>query len=83
MDQDIINYVIGAIFSVAGWVLKTVWDALKELQKTDSELAERVNNIKLLVAGEYVKRDDFERLCGAIFAKLDKISDKIDGKADK
>jgi len=83
MDQTLINYIIGAIFSVAGWMLKTLWDSLKELQDADKLIADKVNAIELLVAGQYVKRDDFERFCNAVFAKLDKISDKLDGKADK
>lgn len=83
MDQTIINYIIGAIFTVSGWTLKTIWGSLKDLQNTDRDLAEKVNSIELLVAGQYVKRDDFERFCSAIFIKLDKISDKLDGKADK
>ena len=44
---------------------------------------EKVNQIEVLVAGQYVKRDDFDKLANAIFAKLDKISDKIDSKADR
>lgn len=83
MDQTVLNYIIGAVFSVTGWVLKTLWDALKDLQKADTQLAEKVNSIELLVAGQYVKRDDFEKFCNAVFLKLDKISDKIDRKVDK
>ena len=46
-------------------------------------LAEKVNGIEILVAGNYVKKDDFDRFTDAIFSKLDKISDKLDNKADK
>ena len=35
------------------------------------------------MAGNYVKRDELEKTLSAIFAKLEKISDKLDGKADK
>lgn len=83
MDQTVVNCVIGVFFSVAGWILKTVWNSLKELQETDRQLAEKVSSIELLVAGQYVKRDDFEKFCVAVFAKLDKISDKLDRKVDK
>jgi hypothetical protein len=42
-----------------------------------------VQSIEVLVAGSYVKRDDMDKLTAALFAKLDKIELKIDGKADK
>lgn len=58
-------------------------NAQKELDRQHSSLAEELSEIRLLVAGSYVKRDDLERLVTAIFAKLDKIENKLDGKADK
>lgn len=87
MDQTFINIAIGAILAVAGWFLNTIYNSIKDLQAADKDLTEKVADIKTLVAGEYVKQDYFERrfeqLSSAIFAKLDKIADKIDGKADK
>jgi len=63
--------------------VRTVWQAVKDLQKTDKELADKVNSIEVLVAGQYVRQDDFRRMSEAIFKKLDRIEDKLDGKADK
>ena len=56
---------------------------IQSLQKSDSELATKVQGIELLVAGSYVKRDDLDKLTTALFAKLDKIDAKLDAKADK
>lgn len=92
--QDIINLIIGLGCAGFGWLLKTVWAAVVELQLSDKNLADKVASIELVVAGEYVRkeefRDDFKTLSRAIFAKLDKIEDKqdalqcrIDNKADK
>ena len=87
MDQSLINIIFGAILAVAGWFLNTIYTSLKDLQSADRSLTDKVASIEVLVAGEYAKRDyvesHFERLSNAIFARLDKISDKIDGKADK
>ena len=83
MNQDFLNWSFGILNLILGGFIKAMWDSYKELKKTDSELAEKVNQIEVLVAGTYVKRDDFERVAHAIFAKLDKISDKLDNKADK
>jgi len=83
MNQDFLNWSFGILNLILGGFIKAMWDSYKELKKTDSELADKVNQIEVLVAGTYVKRDDFDRLAHAIFAKLDKISDKLDNKADK
>lgn len=83
MDQTLFNIAGAVAGSLGGWWLKVLWDAVKDLQSADKELAEKVSSIEILVAGQYVKRDDFDRVANAIFAKLDKIMDKLDTKADK
>ena len=60
-----------------------MWDSLKSLQQQDRELAEKVGKIEVLVAGEYVKKEDFDRVIERLFDKLDHIELKIDSKADK
>ena len=66
-----------------GWVLNSIAANVKSLQKADNELATKVQAIELLVAGQYVRRDDFDKISAEMFRKLDKIYDKLDGKADK
>lgn len=83
MDQTFFNIAVTVSGFLGGWWLKVLWDAVKDLQSADKELAEKVSSIEILVAGQYVKRDDFDRVANAIFAKLDKIMDKLDTKADK
>ena len=83
MEQNLINMLAAAVSVLFGWILKTVWDAVKDLQKADDELIDKVNRIEVLVAGEYVKRDEFRADIDRIFDKLDTIEKKLDGKADK
>ena len=83
MNQDFLNWAFGIFNLILGGFMKAIWDSYKDLKRTDNALAEKVNAIEVLVAGTYVKRDDFDRIANAIFAKLDKISDKLDNKADK
>lgn len=83
MNQDLLNWAFGLVNLVIGGFMKAMWDSYKELKRTDTQLAEKVNQIEVLVAGQYVKRDDFDRVANAIFIKLDKISDKLDLKADR
>lgn len=84
MDVQVaFNIALSLIAFLGGWVLNSLRDSIKSLQKSDSDLADKVQKIEVLVAGQYVKRDDMDRLTTALFAKLDKIEAKLDGKADK
>lgn len=83
MNQDLFNIVIGVAGALGGWWMKAMWDAVKELKVADERLAGQVSDLKVLVAGDYVRREMFDRLSDAIFAKLDRIESKLDGKADK
>ncbi len=78
-----INATLGVIAFLGGAVMKSVWDALKKQQGETSALVAKVQNIEVLVAGSYVKTDKFEQVVTAMFAKLDKIYEKLDTKADK
>ena len=69
--------------ALMGWILKTITDRMDGLQSADTALTDKVQKIEVLVAGQYVKRDDLDKLTAALFAKLDKIDAKLDAKADK
>ena len=81
--QTIINAAIALVGFLGGWILKVVWEGVKELQSADKILAEKVNTIEILIAGTYMSKLDFDKIAAAIFAKLDKIEDKLDRKVDK
>jgi hypothetical protein len=83
MDQSLINWIIASAGALIGFVLKSIWDAVKDLQTSDKELADKVSRIEILVAGEYVKKDEFDKIIYRLFQKLDSIEEKVDGKADK
>lgn len=94
MDQTLINYLMAGFGAAIGFILRVLWEGLRELQKADLVLTAKLNQIQLVVAGEYVKKEDlersaatqreyFERSVNAIFTKLDKIEDKLDGKVDR
>ena len=68
---------------LGGWILNTVWSAVKELQKADKELAEKVGEIEVLVAGRYMTRVEFNETLNQVFAKLDTIRDMLANKADR
>lgn len=77
------NVLITLVAFLGGWVLNRITSSIEGLQKADKDLTVKVQSIEVLVAGHYVKRDDFDKISAEMFRKLDKIYDKLDGKADK
>ncbi len=84
MDQQQLFNVLFALVGVfGGWWMKAMWEAINDLKRTDMELSKQVGDLKVLVAGGYVRTEQFDSMSKAIFNKLDRIEDKLDGKADK
>lgn len=81
--QTSFNIAVALAAFLGGWVLNSLRESIQSLNKSDKELADKVQHIEVLVAGQYVKREDLDRLTSALFVKLDKIEAKLDGKADK
>jgi hypothetical protein len=83
ITQSVVNWTIGVVGSVSGILAKVLWGNIEALQKRDDELSYQIAKVELLVAGNYVNKDDFEKAMDKVIMKLDKIDDKIDRKADK
>jgi hypothetical protein len=81
--QIFFDVAVAVIGAMGGWILNTVWNSVKELQREDKELADKVAAIEVLVAGRYVTRDEFNSTLSQVFAKLDTIRDMIAKKADR
>ena len=77
MEQTFLNWLYGAATLIISAVCKWLWAAHKDLQAADKELAEKVSKMEVLVAGQYITRDEFERAVQRIFDKLDHIEMKI------
>ena len=81
------QWVANGLFTVVGLLLGVILNAtresIKELKRTDAELADKVHEIDKVVAGDYVRKSDLDKITDALFRKLDQISDKLDRKADR
>jgi hypothetical protein len=82
-DQTIFNIAIGICGALGTWWMKAIWGAIRDLKVTDEKLTQSVSDIKVLIAGDYVRREMFDRMSDALFAKLDRIENKLDMKVDK
>lgn len=74
--QSVINVLGGVVISGMGWHLST-------LHKRNHEQSKEIAALNVLVAGKYVTREEHDRMIRAVFAKLDRIEEKIDRKADR
>ncbi len=72
----IINIAVGAVLSALGWFARQIWDAVQTLQK-------EMHQLEIDLPSNYVKKYDFHDTMKQIEKMLEKISDKLDGKADK
>lgn len=82
-QQQLFNVLFALVGVLGGWWMKAMWEAIKSLEQADTALGNQVADLKVLVAGGYVRTEQFDSMSKAIFAKLDRIEDKLDGKADK
>ena len=83
MDQTIVNFLLAGLSGVLGFLLRAIWQAVRDLQASDKQITEKVTAIEVLVAGNYIRRDEFDKSIERIFDKLDAIDRKLDNKADK
>lgn len=84
MDLQVaFNVAVALIGVLGGWILKALADELKMLRAADLLHNDKIQRMEVLVAGDYVRREDLDRFSSAVFAKLDKIEIKLDTKQDK
>lgn len=74
--QTLINAALGIISAVSGWFAREMWAAVKELKGDLSKLREELPK-------NYVPKDDFRDGIREVKEMLNKIFDRLDGKADK
>jgi hypothetical protein len=81
--QIIINIGAGGLLTIGGWFARQLWDSVKELRKEMSDM-------RLHVSDSYVKksevdsfRQDMDKRFDRIEMLLDRLFEKMDGKADK
>jgi hypothetical protein len=53
MDQTVFNITVALCGALGGWVLKVIWDAIKELQGD-------VRNVDKRMHEDFVRREDFK-----------------------
>jgi hypothetical protein len=74
--QGWINLVMLIGGGLGGWILNN-------LKKDIDSLTTKLQQVEILVAGTYVKRDDMDKLGKAIFDKLDRMDERQGARLDR
>jgi hypothetical protein len=76
MDQNTINIIITVTGGIGGWFMRELWTAVKELKADLAKLREELPH-------EYVVKNDYRSDVRELKDMLQKLFDRLDGKADK
>jgi hypothetical protein len=76
MEQDLFNYIVGAVLALLGWLGRTLWDAVNALK-------EDIKEIEVDLPTNYVKKTELDSRLYKIETMLDKIFDRLESKVDK
>ena len=83
LDQELLNWLMFAFGATISAIIATIWGAVKDLQKEDKLITEKLSAVQMLVVGDYVKKPDFDKVIDRLFKKLDKIDQSLTEKQDR
>ena len=78
MELDVhtaLEVVVGIALMLGGFVLKAIWTSLASVQ-------ERMRKIEVLVAGDYVTREEVDRKFDKILAEIKSITSRLGNRRD-
>ena len=73
-SQELFNVIFSVVGVLMGWCLKVIWSTMSELRDSDKEMMEKMSRIEVLVAGSYVKREDYQKAMERLFERLDELT---------
>lgn len=74
--QTLFNLALGAFGFLATTMIRSALAQLKEQKQ-------KLEDLRVHLAAEYVRRAEFERVITGVYLKLDRIIDKLEAKADR
>lgn len=78
-----ITIAFSVVNGLFGWLLKALFDRMRDMEEADRSIAKEVGSLKDSLPERYVRRDDFKQALDNIFQAVRRIEDKLDEKADK
>jgi len=74
--QTVFNVAVPIGAAIFGWFMRQLWEANKELRAD-------LTNLRIHIPETYAPKSELEKFANALFAKLDRIEEKLDKKVDK
>ena len=71
MDQNLINWLVAATGGLFGWLMKMLWDAVKELKKDIRQIERDLPDL-------YVRKDDWRTSIHDLKDDMQRGFDKLD-----
>ena len=82
MEQTIFNWAVAAVGALGGWVLKVIWDMLREMSSEihsrDTRLQDDLKKLDIKMHEDFVRRDDFREAMNEVKNEMRNGFDKID-----
>jgi len=76
VDQTTINFALSAALATIGWLARQLWEAVQKMK-------EDLHRLEADLPKTYVLKDDIDKRMDHIEFMIQRIYDKLDGKADK
>lgn len=87
VDGEILRLALEVALGVAaaaiGWFLRVVIDRLQRIESAMIQDVAALNELRVVLAKDYITKDDHKSALDNIFNALRRIEDKLDKKVDK
>ncbi len=81
--QTLFNVALSLISFGLGFIVNRLFGSLDALREQDAALTKEITAIRIALPTNYVTKEQLDVMGGALFKKLDAISNKLDRKVDK
>lgn len=83
MDNALFQIVVGVAGAAVSFIAARILQAIRDLEHRIGQLNNKISELEVLVARQHVTHSQFNSVTSAIFARIEKMDDKLDHKADK
>lgn len=71
--QELFNIVVMLCGFLGAWVLKAIWDSIKELQQQNRMISKQLSDTELLIVGQYATKTELQHSLTQILDKLGRV----------
>ena len=75
--QAAFNILVALVGFLGGYVLNSMRDSIKAIKDSEAILIDKVQHMEVLIAGDYVKKNEMDRVVTNIFETLKDIDTKL------